>query len=692
MITSPYQNKNGQLIAQDFPNNTGGTNLVDSVFKIDPSQAAGGYNFDYILTGGIRKRLGSPYINTVADTQLETLGFGTLAPVSGTSKSVLRAAGTQFQLFNTSVPSFTALIKDDATAITNPFTAGTSTNVPMVQFSNGTSDIVWAAGGGLTDLIGAYSTTHFTSNGAKAPTVAMTATDHNSGGSWSTGNFGQFYWAYAYHKLSTGALSNAAGDVTATTGGISDSVTLTFTPPTDTTKYDQIWIYRSALDGTGANIAGFTTGNLIAQLPSSATSFVDLGDLGNPDILLNTTIPRTANIIEDNSSLPAGTYNTLALWGNRLCTSSGNSLYISDVNKSESWPLTNYITVPSAGPITALGTISFTSAQANSLLGLLVIFKEREMWVLNPGANSDYTSWDLLLVDANVGCPNQTLIVTAQGFLSWIDYRGIWLWDGTSKPIYCSRLLEPLFGTNGDLDKTQFPNACSAFFRRENQIIWYLSSKTYGTQKFAIKMDVRLTLLQIEQNLSGRTVDGCFIQDVHVNPIYAAMAYVPLGGQNEQLVLGDNTGFCYFASNGYADGNSAYNFRYLTAPLHCGDPNTEKQFHKVVVWVQDVGNWNLYLDYWSDYETSQDLQSTIGLPLSTENQNSALWDIATYDYSYWDNYTANVTPIVFNLQSGSANSTQGAAIQLQFRNDNANQPITIHGFTLIYSALGGITQ
>jgi hypothetical protein len=298
----------------------------------------------------------------------------------------------------------------------------------------------------------------------------------------------------------------------------------------------------------------------------------------------------------------------------------------------------------------------------------------------------------LLKIDGVVGCPNQSLVVPAQGFLSWIDYRGIWLWDGTSKPVYTSRLIEPLFGTNGDLDKSKFSEGCSAFFRRENQIIWYLSSKTFGTQTYAIKMDVRQTLLEIDQRLTGRTIDGVFIQDVHTNPTYAALSYIPFGAQNEQLVLGDASGYTYFASNGTADGNSGYIFRYLTPALHCGDPNTYKQFHKVIAWVQDIGNWNLYLDYWSNYETSSDFTSTIGVPISTENQSAALWDVASYDVSYYDSYSSKIIPLVFNLQSGTYNSAQGSSIQLQFRNDNANQPVTIHGFSVIYSTLGGVTQ
>lgn len=687
MLQQFQANKNGQFFQSDFPDNIGGTNLVDSVFKIQSNQAAyGSFNFDYVLTGGIRKRLGPALINSVADSQTNTLGFGLYAPTSGTSKSVFRAAGTKFQLFNTGAPSFTALSQDNAGASSNPFTSGTTQDVLFAQFSNGTNDILWAAGGGATLPVGAYSTSKYTVNGAAAPTGTMSATNNTSGaGSWSTGNYGEFYYAVVLHKASTGALSNAALDCTVTTTNtLTDTVTINLASVvvSDTTTYDQFWIYRSALNG----VSGFTTGSLIAKIPSTSTSFTDKGDLGNPDLLSSQNIPRSGNTVLDNSVLPSQTYNVITNWSNRLVTASGNNLYISDVNKSESWPLTNYITIPSAGPITALANISFTSPQANALQDLLVIFKERELWVLS---GTSYSNWNLVKID-NTGCPYQNLVVSAQGFLAWIDFRGIHLWDGTSKPIYCSRPLEPLFTINGDLDKSKLNLGVGAFFRRENQIIWYLSSKTYGAQKFAIKMDVRLTLLQIEQNLTGRTIDAVLIQDTYKFPIYACLSYIPLGGSNEQMVLGDNSGYCYFASNGQSDSGNGIDWTYVTAPLSMGDPNTEKSFVTVIAWVQDVGNWNLELDYWTNYRVGAAAQTSQALPLTTENQQAAaLWDIGVWDAAYWDSYQPNVVPIIFNLQSGNVNATQGSAIQLQFKNTNANQPVTIHGFSVLWSPMGG---
>lgn len=673
-------NKNGQFIQSDFADNIGGTNLADSVFKINDNQAAGGFNYDYILTGGIRKRLGPTKINPNPDTQLKSLGLG-LYNTSAGIKSVIRAAGTKLQLFDPNAPSFTNLSDDTVSAGTSPLVSGSTQTVNFSQFNNGQSNILWAAGGGMTLPYGVYSTSKITVNGVNPPTGSIgTSVQAHNGGAWAAA--GKYFYAVVYRKRSTQATSNATLDKSATTVNTDDTVTIDLTGLTglDTTLVDQIWIYRSGLNG----VSGFTTGDLVAQLTSTATSFVDTGSA----VLLSQNVPRSGNIILDSSVLPAGTYNSMTVFKRRLVVAQNNTLYFSDLNLSEAWPKTNTITVPSAGNITALAVISFTSPQANVLDEILVIYKEREMWVVT---GTNYLDWALKFID-QVGCPEQGLVVQANGFLAWIDFRGVYLWDGASKPTYCSRLLEPLFGFDGDLDKTKLSLGSGEFFRRENQIIWYLSSKTYGEQKFAIKMDLRLTLPRIEQQLTGRNLDAVLIQDFYAMPVYASLSYIPAGGNQEVMILGDNAGFCYYASNGYADGSADYEFTYKTKPLNMGDPNTIKQFHKVIVWVAELGNWNLELDYWSNYRVSPTYQSTKSLQISSENQSgSAIWDLSFWDVAYWDGFFGGVVPLVYNLDSGAYNSNQGTALQIQFRNSTASQPVAIHGFSVIWSPLGGLT-
>src|SRR4051812_5274255 len=107
--------KSGQDIQEDFFDNTGGLNLSDTVFKVENGQAVGGYNFILSQTGGILKRLAPSKINTVANAQLQSLGFGLYNPITAV-KSVIRAAGTKVQLVDTATPVFTNIARDAAAA------------------------------------------------------------------------------------------------------------------------------------------------------------------------------------------------------------------------------------------------------------------------------------------------------------------------------------------------------------------------------------------------------------------------------------------------------------------------------------------------------------------------------------------------------------------------------------------------
>jgi hypothetical protein len=670
----------GQLQVTNFFDNIGGLNLADSVFKIAENQAADGVNFDYDLTGGIRKRLGPSKINTVADAQLKTLGFGLYNTASGT-KSVIRAAGTKLQLLDTSTPLFTSLSEDTLAASTEFLTSGSTQTVVSSQFNNGSSSVLWMVGGGMDLPRGVYSTTKVTKNGSATPTgtISTSVTTPGSGTFTATGTY---FYAVALRKAGTQAVSNVDLDVSATIAATTDNVVVSLASlaAVDTTKYDAILLYRSAVAG----VTDFTTGSLakttsiVAGVPASIT------DTGSSEAT-SQNVPRAGSTILDNSELPAGTYNSMVVFKRRLVVAQNSTLQFSDLNKSESWPTVNQIVVPSGGKITGLAVISYTSPQANTLDELLVIFKDREVWVIT---GDSYLDWVLKFID-QVGCSAQSLVVTANGFLAWLDFGGVFLWDGTSKPTYSSKPISPLFARDGDLNKAVLTYGTGVYIRKDSQIVWYLSSRVYGEQVFAIKMDTRLTMPKVEQQLTGRNLDAVYTQDLYDMPIYAAMSFIPQGGSDEMQIIGDNAGFCYFAGNSFADGGEGYSFKYKTKPLDFGEPYTNKIFHRVIVWVQELGAWDLALDYWSNFLTSDTYKSTVTAPISDTVQNgTALWDVAFWDVAEWDGYTGNIKPLVYHLRPGVANSHQGTALQIQFRNETADQPIVIQGFSVVWSAQG----
>lgn len=665
--------KVGQFVETSYFDNIGGINNSDSPFKVLDTQATGGVNFEYTTEGALTKRRGHDPINTTADTELRSRGIDVYNTTIGT-KTPVRAAGRKIQAVDTSVPSFTNLSQDTTAAGTDLFPADTSVTTLFAPFNSETLSLLNLAGG--TDgVYSIYSPTKYTKNGAVAPAGTFTATTIAGGGSWTTS--GTFKYAVSYLKTATEAESNAYGSVSIDVAAVTNSVILTLSTLTsvDTATYNRVKIYRSAVSGAD----DFTTGDLVATLTLPVTSYTDTGGAA----LLTQVVPRADSLVSDNSTLPTGTYNVLSLWKRRLVTATGSTLRFSELNMPESWPTVNTVTIPSGGPITGLAVISFNTDFGND--EYLAVFKERELWLLK---GNDYTDITLSFIDA-VGCPAQSLITLANGFLAWIDYRGVYLWDGSGKPIYTSKNVESLFDIDGDIDKSQLIYGWACYFRYRNMIYWFLSSKTYGEQTIALKMDLRLTLPGVESSLSGRVIPGVFVEDYSDIRIYAAKTYLPTSAEEEEMLIGDASGFIYDAYSVYNDATDTIDLEYYTPFMDCGTPNVSKKYAQVIVWVDEVGDWDLTLDYWAGYRAALVNRSTIAQPISvTPGNQAALWDTAIWDLSYWDDYTPRLRGIVFNLNNDAGNS-EGDCLRLRLRQTGADQPITIHGYTVKWLEVAG---
>ena len=665
----------GQKQIEHYFQNVGGLNLTDSPFVVKPSQATGGQNFEYVRTGGIQKSLSPSRMNSVADAQLRTLGLF-LRNTQTSTKSIIRAAGQKIQL--TDLAGTFANLTEDTTAAGSDFLAA-GTDQPVVgSMTTGPVDVLWLAGGGMSGLYGVPSDSKVTANGVPVPTGAVGVSVQSGGGSFSTA--GTYFYAISYRKRSTGALSNSALDVSATLAAPSDSVALSFSGLTnlDKEKYDKIYVYRSAVGGVSA----FTTGSLVAQLDSTATTYLDKGAA----LTTAENIARPGNLILDNSALPAGgSYKTLTLWKNRLVTASGSTLYISDINKFESFPLANTITVPSGGEITGLAIISFTTPSATTTDEFLLVFKEKELHVVT---GNDLSDWSRKFVD-NTGCLAQSLIISANGYIYFIDNRGVYLFDGAGKPVYISRPIEDLFGVSGTLDRSKLRIGFGAFFEQQNQAVWCLSNSDVGEQTYLLKLDLRMTLPSVSNTLGQRILDGVFLQGKTANPSYAGATFVFPTSSNQETVFltGDNSGYLYrqfYSSEGVgpADNDFAYESPYLDQ----GKPGFAKRYEKVIAWVENVGNWDLVLDYWTEYRNGDTEKHSVAVTInSASDGTTALWDVAKWDEASWDSYKAKPKSLTFNLSSAPFNNAEGDVIKLRFRNAGSNQPVTLYGFSVLYS-------
>lgn len=664
----------GQFKSKSYFDNSQGVNLIDSPFKVKEGQATGGQNYIYSQPGSVRKRPGHPKVNSVADSQLRTVGLHLFNTTSG-SKTVVRLAGTKIQALDISVPSFTNMTEDTLAAGSNFLDSTSYQPVVAAQFNTSSVDTLWFAGGGLTSLYGNYSTSKVTKNGADAP-LGSISTSVGAGTSTFSAT-GTYRYAVALRKAGTQALSNASFSQAATIANTTDAVTITLSSITafDTTKYDRIYIYRSAVSGS----VDFTTGDLVTTVASTASSYIDTGTATT----LITTVPRAGNSV-DNGVLPTGTFKTVTVFKRRLVTATGSTLYLSDINKPESWPSLNTITIPSGGPITGLSVLSFTSSGSNTIDEILCIHKENELWVVTGSTISDFV---LKFIDFT-GSVNQSAVVVANGFLFWVSVNQVYMWAGTGKPVEVGRLIKPMFYQDGDLDRTRINMCVGRYYKKLDQIIWCISHNIFGEQMFQLKLDLKQTLPSVQASLSGTSLDAVFLFDNTPFPVYAALTYIS-ATYDETLLLADSSGFVYKGYQAESDAGAAISMKYPT-PFHdCDDPNTDKRFNKVIVWVEEVGNWNLTLDWWTNYQSADASKSTRAQPLSKLEANAqGLWDVAYWDTAFWDDYNPKYQPLIFNLSSDQQNQSEGSCIKLQFRQEGADEPVTIVGYTIVYTDKG----
>lgn len=672
---SANQHQQGQFLQADFFDNSRGLNLTDSPIRVLDEQATQGYNYEYSVTGGFRKRRGHALYTTTPDAQLRHLGTSVLIDYSN-NKTVIRTAGTKIQNFDVTTGLATNLTEDTTVGSSDFFSPGQTAPTMFSQFNTPSSQVLWCTGSGLSRIVGIYSGSKATENGSSPAqgTLGFTVTPTDGGIFIGAGTY---YYAVTLHKASTGAESNAALDASATIGATTDSVTIDLTgiTPLDTTKYDQIWIYRSNVSG----VSGFTVGDLIAQVPSTDTSYKDTGGF----LATAQNIPRKGNIILDNSVLPAGTPSGLVNWKRHLVTAIGSTLYYSDLNKPESWPLTNTLQIPSGGPITGVGSISFNTPTAVGTDEFLAVFKENELWLIT---GNDYTDVSLQFID-RTGCINQALMVNANGYLAFIDYRGIYLWDGSGKPIYCSRPIEYAFSPDGTLDKSKLNIGWGTFHHKTNQIIWVLSDSVLGENQYGLKLDLRLTLPGIQNSLMGRILEGIFIQDSTAFPLYGGSSVLP--SSDEALIAGDASGLIYNMYTGTADAtNGNIGFQYQTKSIDLGLPFQTKRIQKIIVWVEDSTDENLTLNYWTTYNTDPSNESSQMQPVS-RRVTRAIWDLAYWDAASWDGNVRTYSPLVYNISSPKGG--EGEAFTLQFEQQDPNAPVSIAGFSIIYT-LGGLRK
>jgi hypothetical protein len=679
--------KEGEYLVEDFFVNTGGLNTADSPFVVNIDEATGGSNYDYVSRGGLKKRGGHARLNSSANAQTKSFGLG-LWNKPGTARKVMRAAGTKFQEFDTTSYAFTNLTEDTAAAGSTFFNSSSSQPVVFSMFNTPSSGTLWAAGGGASAIYGAYSATKVTKNGVETPggSIALSTSAHAAAPNFTS--TGYYRYAVAFRKLSTQAIGNAAlfKEVNVTTASDKVVIDLSSVTGDDTTKYDKFVIYRSTVSVASQGNVAFTAGDIVALVDITASSYDDTG--GYTSTAQN--VPQANNILLDNSELTSGTYNCLTLFKRRLVTATGSTIYFSDINKPESWPTYQTLTVPSGGEITALGVISMTSPTSSEIQEMLVVFKQREVWVITGDGTIDslgLPDWSLKYINS-AGAPTQASVVAADGFLFWLNYRGVYMWNGNGKPAYISRKIQDKFQRGGDIDKSTLGQAWGMYVENRGQIHWCLSSNSEGTLKYVLKLDLDLTTKGSADTVGNVKYDGVFTPDVLRFSAYAGLSFIAASSSTEETIYyGDASGYIMSGYASTQDAGTSFNFDYISPYLNFGKPNCSKRLIKVVAWVIDNGEYDLDLTYWSNYRYADSDGSTVSV---TVNQGildtGALYGSAVYGIARYNSFAPRLKPVVFHIRS-EKNNAEGDAFRLRFQQLSSSKTLTLYGFSVYYSEL-----
>jgi hypothetical protein len=95
------------------------------------------------------------------------------------------------------------------------------------------------------------------------------------------------------------------------------------------------------------------------------------------------------------------------------------------------------------------------------------------------------------------------------------------------------------------------------------------------------------------------------------------------------------------------------------------------------------------LNYWTGYRTNTAALDTVAVAISTTSaEDAGVWDVGNWDEAYWDDYTVKLKPLVFNLRGETNGNNVGDAIKLQLTQTAADAPVTIYGYSIIYSEAG----
>lgn len=281
----------------------------------------------------------------------------------------------------------------------------------------------------------------------------------------------------------------------------------------------------------------------------------------------------------------------------------------------------------------------------------LIIFCKKSIWALK-GDGSSLADLELIKVNVPTGCVAPNSIVEVGNNIFFLSEDHVYSLFSSDQEYVSAQVvsanIKPLLNVYSSVDR---PSAAATFY--DNR--YWLSFPDGGTFVYDILLECWTRFTNIKAN--------SYL-------IRKGQLYFTGKAPNQETYT-----VYKFNENKYRDDVVPINYLVRTKIYNFGLPINQKKFRRM--WTMQQQFDGMISTYTAECMIDQYLILSVGgLDANFNKNNAAIWDEAVWDESKWD-FTETTTNKI-NVRK------KGKDIQLLFKNENINEPVSIFGFVVEY--------
>lgn len=331
-------------------------------------------------------------------------------------------------------------------------------------------------------------------------------------------------------------------------------------------------------------------------------------------------------------------------------------LYFSNDGDETTWTSTDFIPIGDlTSPITGLAV----------LFGKLYIFTRTALYELR---GFDRDTFAVEEVTLSTGCvSNKSIVKIDNNLVFWSD-RGPYSFDGINVH-YLGENIERT--TTPDLNYNRLGQIVGELYKAKNQVWWATSSGSNTNNNQVICMTYDPTASEA----AGIKKDNVSFA-IYTGMAFNAFALERSTTELDRLYAGNYAGRILRQDEGDDDDGSGIDFFVRLPPIDMDNPEEFKRFRYLWMFVKQSGNYTLSISYITDF----------GLGGSTTTQTlsvagaASLWGSMIWGTDVWGGGSI--------VKSRVGLKAKGHYLEIDFRNSNPDQPVTVKGLTILSQLKG----